>query len=325
MTIALSLTVTVFTLKICASAVYDGLKEMVANGCFTAPQTEELGLTSLSKVMAGYIYGALRMVLPIAAAGMLASVIFSGLQTRFKFTGSLLKPKLSRISPVSGFRRMFSGKSLAELIKAIIKTTVVVLVLYTEIRSDIVSLAALPAASVADMIRWIASTAYGVAIKIAVIMAAFGAADYLYQWWEYEKSIRMTKQEVKDEYKRQEGDPQIKGKIKEVQRKMATMRMMNMVPKADVVVRNPTHYAVALKYDPQKDSAPVVVAKGKDHVALKIIEIAEKHGVYVTENRPLARGLYQAVEINQRIPEEFYKAVADIIAFLYRLKKEKNR
>jgi flagellar biosynthetic protein FlhB len=183
----------------------------------------------------------------------------------------------------------------------------------------------MPLARLEETIVWVAKIVYNTIIKISVIMLIFGAADYLYQWWSYEREIMMTKQEVKDEYKRLEGDPHIRGRIKEIQRKMSLMRMMHKVPSADVVIKNPTHYAVALKYEPKKDIAPVVIAKGKDHVALKIIEIAEKNNVYITENRPLARGLYEAVDINQRIPEEFYKAVAEIIAFIYKLKKTKTQ
>jgi flagellar biosynthetic protein FlhB len=271
------------------------------------------------------VYGALGIIVPICAAIALISFIINGVQTRFRFTFSLLKPKLSRVSLISGFKKMFSAKSLVELLKSLFKVAVIALVLYTEIKTDAKQILSLPLAGTEDMLAWIAKSVYGMVMKITVIMAVFGTADYMYQWWSYEKGIRMTKQEVKDEYKKLEGDPQVKGKIKEIQRKMSAMRMMHNVPKADVVIKNPTHYAVALKYDPKKDSAPVVVAKGKDYMALRIIKTAEKHGVYVTENRPLARGLYEAVEINKKIPEQFYKAVAEVIAFLYRLKKENTK
>lgn len=267
----------------------------------------------------------LKMIVPIGAAAMLFSIIFNGVQTRFRFTFSLLKPKFSRINPLNELKKVFSLKSLVELLKSIIKLIVIIFVVYTEISSNMEKMINMPLARLEETIVWVAKIVYNTIIKISVIMLIFGAADYLYQWWSYEREIMMTKQEVKDEYKRLEGDPHIRGRIKEIQRKMSLMRMMHKVPSADVVIKNPTHYAVALKYEPKKDIAPVVIAKGKDHVALKIIEIAEKNNVYITENRPLARGLYEAVDINQRIPEEFYKAVAEIIAFIYKLKKTKTQ
>ena len=148
--------------------------------------------------------------------------------------------------------------------------------------------------------------------------------DYVYQWWDYEKNLRMSHQELKEEYKQTEGDPQIKGKIRDRQQQMSRQRMMQKVPNADVVIRNPTHYAVAIQYDPEKNSAPVVVAKGADTLALRIVAVAEEHGVYVTENRPLARGLYESVDLDREIPEKFYKTVAEVLAFVYSLRKKEE-
>lgn len=314
-----------FVLRIAADSIYNTLAETLAEGCGKTITSGDLGIAAVSRIVRNFVYGALKVIVPSCAAIALFSFIINGVQTRFRFTFSLVKPKLSRINPLAGFRKMFSGKSLAEFFKSFVKVTVIVLVLYTEFKTVIKQVLSLPYAGMEDILGWVAGSVYDMVMKLAVIMAVFGAADYLYQWWSYEKSIRMTKQEVKDEYKKLEGDPQIKGRIREIQRKMATMRMMHNVPKADVVIKNPTHYAVALKYDMQKDSAPVVVAKGRDYLALRIIKVAEEHGVYITENRPLARGLYEAVEVNQKIPEQFYKAVAEIIAFLYKLRKEKGR
>jgi flagellar biosynthetic protein FlhB len=166
-----------------------------------------------------------------------------------------------------------------------------------------------------DMIMTIVSTS-------AAVFVVLAALDYFYQWWDYEKNLRMTKQEVKEEYKQTEGDPQIKGQIRERQRKQAQARMMQNVPKADVIIRNPTHYAVAIKYNPDEDRAPVLLAKGADKLALRIIREAEKYNIAITENRPLARGLYEAVEIDQEIPSEFYQAVAEVLVFVYNLKNK---
>ena len=144
-------------------------------------------------------------------------------------------------------------------------------------------------------------------------------ADIFYQWWDYERQLRMSKQEIKEEFKQTEGDPKIKGKIKETQRRMAQSRMMQQVPKADVVIRNPTHFAVALRYHPDKDEAPVVLAKGQDELAARIVQKAEESHVAVVENVPLARALYATTELNQEIPPELYNAVAEVLVYLYRM------
>lgn len=160
-------------------------------------------------------------------------------------------------------------------------------------------------------------------MRVIIAFVAVAAADFLYQWWEYERSLRMSKQEIKEEYKQTEGDPQIKGKIKEMQRRRAMSRMMQQVPQADVVIRNPTHFAVALRYKPDSDSAPVVMAKGQDEVALRIVKVAEEHGVAVIENVPLARSLFAEAELNQEIPPQLYGAVAEVLVYVFHL-NEKN-
>ena len=178
-----------------------------------------------------------------------------------------------------------------------------------------------PILAVGDVIKivaYISETAMSLIVTIFVMLVFVAAADYVFQWWSFEKKLKMSKQEVKDEYKQLEGDPQIKGKIKRKQQEMAQQRMMQEVPSADVVVRNPTHYAVALKYDRKTAyRAPVVVAKGTDSLALRIVAVAQEHNVYITENRPLARGLYEAVDIGQEIPREFYTTVAEVLAMVY--------
>lgn len=163
------------------------------------------------------------------------------------------------------------------------------------------------------------STAFQMSMEIMVAYIVLAGADIFYQWWDYERQIRMSKQEIKEEFKQMEGDPQVKGKIKETQRKMAQSRMMQQVPKADVVIRNPTHFAVALRYRPDQDAAPVVLAKGQDELALRIVRTAEEHHVAVVENVPLARALYATTELNRPIPPELYNAVAEVLVYLYRM------
>ena len=166
------------------------------------------------------------------------------------------------------------------------------------------------------------STIFDLIVRVSMAFAVIAFFDFLYQRWSYEKELKMTKQEVKEEYKQQEGDPKVKGKIKSIQRQMAMSRMMQAVPDADVVIRNPTHYAIALKYNIEKDNAPMVVAKGQDEVALRIVAVAMENNVYVTENKELTRALYPFVEINREIPVNFYNAIAEIFALMYTAKNE---
>ena len=158
--------------------------------------------------------------------------------------------------------------------------------------------------------------------NISIAFAAISALDYAYQWWDYERQIKMSKHDIKEEFKQMEGNPQIKGKIKEIQRKMAMSRMMQAVPSADVVIKNPTHFAVALKYDIEKDGAPMLVAKGQDELALRIIKTAEQSNVPVIENKPLARSIFSQTQLNQEIPQEHYAEIAEILVYIYKLNKK---
>ena len=209
-------------------------------------------------------------------------------------------------------------QSLVGLLKGLIEIVVVVAVLYFQVMDRLNEFKKLIDTDVIKIVAYISETAMSLIVTIFVMLVFVAAADYVFQWWSFEKKLKMSKQEVKDEYKQLEGDPQIKGKIKRKQQEMAQQRMMQEVPSADVVVRNPTHYAVALKYDRETAyKAPVVVAKGTDALALRIVAVAEENKVFVTENRPLARGLYEAVDIGQEIPREFYTAVAEVLAMVY--------
>lgn len=204
------------------------------------------------------------------------------------------------------------------VVKGLIEIIVVVAILYFQVMDRINEFKKLIDTDVIKIVAYISETAMSLIVTIFVMLVFVAAADYVFQWWSFEKKLKMSKQEVKDEYKQLEGDPQIKGKIKRKQQEMAQQRMMQEVPSADVVVRNPTHYAVALKYDRKTAyRAPVVVAKGTDSLALRIVAVAQEHNVYITENRPLARGLYEAVDIGQEIPREFYTAVAEVLAMVY--------
>ena len=217
---------------------------------------------------------------------------------------------------------MFSLKQVVELLKAVIKIIILGVILYGILKDEIVVIAQMmdidPLSSAAYVLKEIVS----MVLKVAMVFAAIAGFDYFYQRWSYEKNLKMTKEEVKEEYKQTEGDPKIKGKIRSLQQSMARSRMMQAVPDADVIIRNPTHYAVALRYDVDKDNAPVVIAKGQDLIALKIVEIGEAHKVTVIKNKPLARGIYASTPLGGQIPAEYYGVVAEILVEVFRMNKK---
>ena len=270
-----------------------------------------------------YIESALvliKAVLPILLISMLAGLISGYVQVGFLLTLEPLKPQFSRLNPLKGFKRFFSLRAIVELLKSIIKIVIVSVVAYSYISSQTNEILNLIDTTVAEVMIYIASSAFSVALRICIALIVLGLLDYIYQKFDYEKNLKMTKQEVKEEFKQQEGNPEVKSKIKQKQRQMSMKRMMQEVPNADVVITNPTHYAVALKYDTQKSPAPFVIAKGQDYIALRIKEMAKQNKVEVVENKQLARTLYSTVDIGEAIPPELYQAVAEILAFVFNLK-----
>ena len=260
--------------------------------------------------------------LPMLLLSGFAGIVAAGAQTKFLFSSKLLAFKFDRLNPLQGIKRMFSLRGIIELVKALLKVVVLGAVIYQTMRAQIMQFPRFMDMSIMQAIAVTTDIVFEIVKNAAVLFVFVALADFGYQWWDYEKNLRMSKQEIKEEYKESEGDPQIKAKIKERQQMMARQRMMQNVPGADVVIRNPTHYAVAIRYDAEKNSSPVVVAKGADHIALNIVRIAEENNVVVLENRPLARGLYEAVELDQEIPEQFFKPVAEVLAYVYNLKKK---
>lgn len=258
--------------------------------------------------------------LPLLLIAMLAGLIVGYAQVGILFTLETLKPQGNRINPFSGFKRIFSLRSIVELVKSIIKISIVAGVAYSYLKSKSNEVVGLMNADLSDILSFIGGSAFAVALRICFAMILVGFFDYLYQRYDYEKNLKMTKQEVKEEFKQLEGNPEIKSKIKQKQRQMSMKRMMQEIPKADVVITNPTHYAVAIRYEAEKASAPYVIAKGQDYIALRIKQLAAENKVQIVENKPLARTLYSTVDIGQPIPPELYQAVAEILAFVYNLK-----
>jgi flagellar biosynthetic protein FlhB len=261
---------------------------------------------------------------PILAVVLLTAFIANVAQVGFHFSTEAISFKPNKINPINGFKRMFSMKNTVNLLKSLLKVLIVGMLAYTYIRGKLDGiLMMLRVSDIFAIVKMGIDLVFGLAFQICVALLILAFFDYGYQWWQYEKDLKMTKQEVKEEYKQMEGDPKIKSKIKEKQRQISMQRMMSDVPKADVVITNPTHFAVAVKYDLGVADAPVVLAKGQDYLAYRIRQIAKESGVEIVENKPLARSLYESAEIGEKIPVELYQAVAEVLAFVYNLKNKK--
>ncbi len=281
-----------------------------------APGMQTLA-ASLGLDMAGIV---LPIVLPMLAFGVLATLIISGPVLSFE----PLKPKLSKISPLSGIKRLFSTKGLAEFVKSLLKLTFIAIACGAVVRDLLPAIIASGRMEVPEISALAAAGSLRVAALAALVFFFIAMADVLYQRWEHAKGLRMSKKEVKDEYKETEGDPQLKARIRQIQQEQARSRMMADVPKADVVITNPTHIAVALAYRPEQGGAPRVLAKGRGRVAEKIRALAREHHIPVRENKPLARSLYKSVKVGDEIPAELYEAVAIILAEIFRLRGAKQ-
>jgi flagellar biosynthesis protein FlhB len=260
------------------------------------------------------------LLAPVMAVAMVAGIVANFMQIGFMFSTEAIQFKLDKLDPIKGFKRIFSLRAIVELLKSILKISFVGLVTFLVIWQRMDEIMTLSQKSAAAALAILADITVKVGLYASAALLFLSLLDFLYQKYDFEKSIRMSKQDIKDEYKNIEGDPLIKSKIKQKQREIAMQRMMQEVPKADVVITNPTHFAIALKYDDGKLDAPFVVAKGVDFVAQKIKYVAKENDVVMVENRPLARALYDQAEIGQAIPEEFFKAVAEILAFVYKTK-----
>ena len=260
---------------------------------------------------------------PILLVSMFITIVGTGAQTKFLFSSETIKFKIDKLNPLNGIKRMFSLNSAFELVKSLLKLILLTVVVYGEIEKRIPEFARLFETDVLKGLVYMADATFAIVMKLGIVFIAVAVVDVLFQYYKFEKDMKMTKQEVKEEFKSLEGDPQVKGKRRQIQRQMAMSRQMAAVPEADVVIRNPTHYAVAVKYDEYKNNAPVVLAKGADNMAMKIVDIAEKNKITMVENKPLARGLYDGVEVGKEIPPEFYHAVAEVLAFVYGLQNKK--
>ncbi|MCI9333389.1 MAG: flagellar biosynthesis protein FlhB [Lachnospiraceae bacterium] len=279
-----------------------------------------LSVASLQVLLRSMMLRLLTIIAPVLLIGVMVAVICDIVQVKWRPTTKPIKPKFSKLSPVKGFARIFSPNSLVELIKSLLKLVVIGYVVYSYLKGRVGQIFLLYDITLNQAIGLIGEIAIDLGLRIAMVYMVIAFLDFWYQKWKFRQDMKMTKQEVKDEYKNQEGDPQVKAKQKQRMREASMRRMMSQLPEADVVITNPTHYAVAVKYDPEKYDAPYVLAKGEDYLAQKIKDVAREHEIEIVENKPLARMLYANVEIGGLIPPELYQAVAEVLAFVYHLK-----
>lgn len=302
--------------------IYESIGEFTKHFITLSGTLTTLNNASVRALGIQLVWAGAKTILPFAFICMLLGVLMHGIQTRFLFTGKNVFPKLNRISPLQGIKKMFSLKNGIELIKNLLKIVILVTILFNLLRQDMGNVIRTMDMSIKTSAMYMFSMVMAMIMRVSLVFAFIALFDYLFQKWDYERKIRMSKQEVKEEHKQTEGNPEIKGRIRELQKQRAKMRMMQAVPSADVIIRNPTHYAVALAYDMDKHTAPVVLAKGQDELALRIVKTGEEHQVVIIEDKPLARGLYARTEINKEVPMEYYGAVAEVLVYVYKINKK---
>ena len=286
--------------------------------------SESVTVESVTEIFIGIMILLAKTALPVMFAIMIAGLGINLFQVGITISSEKLEPKLDNLNPINGFGRIFSKRSLVELFKSLFKIAVIGFFLFRYLRDQIGHMPEFIYFDLEQSLVEMADIIFTLAFQVIAVIIVLAALDFAYQRWQTTQDLMMTKQEVKDEMKQVEGDPQIKGKIRQKQRQMAMSRMMQEVPKADVIVTNPTHFAVALMYH-QGMIAPLVVAKGQDLIAQKIKDIAREHRIPIVENKPLARTLFAAVEVGGIVPKELYQAVAEVLAYVYRLKNKKLR
>lgn len=259
--------------------------------------------------------------LPVFLTGMVIAFVVNAFQVKWEITGKPLKPKFNKISPISGFKKLFSKDKIVELIKSVLKITVISYMVYDTLKDEVGKLSIMyEIGNLSAAIIMVGDIIINLGLQISALFIVIGLADLFYQKRKFKKDMRMTKQEVKDEFKQSEGDPQVKSKIRQKMRESSQRRMMQELPTADVVITNPTHFACALKYDKERSEAPILIAKGADYIAGKIKEVAKENQIPIVENKPLARMLYFNVDLDEEIPQELYQMVAEVLAYVYSLK-----
>lgn len=285
---------------------------------------QTIDVETVLNLFIGMVFVLGQTAFPIMIAVMIVGLAVNIFQGGWHFNSEKLEPKLDNLNPINGFGRLFSKRSLVELVKSLLKIAIIGFFIYNYLKDEIFTMPQFIFYDLTTSLSKISDIIFGLVFQVIGVIMILAFADLAYQKWQTTQDLKMTKQEVKDEFKQVEGDPQIKGKIRQKQRQMAMSRMMQEVPKADVIVTNPTHFAVALKYE-KGMMAPKVVAKGADFVAQKIKSVGRENDVPLVENRPLARALYASAEVGDFVPRELYQSVAEVLAYVYRLKHRRRR
>ena len=311
----------VLTLVATSPIILDAMRQLMSQIFRDLAQSEELSIDSIFTLSGEILSIILPAFAPFAAVIIFVGILASVLQVGVLITFKAIAPKFNKISPLTGLKRLFSSQSLADFLKSMAKLIIVGFVGYLTYIDKITELNGLSVSTPESILIYNFTVVAEVAGKIVLALVAIAIFDYFYQRWHHEQQLMMTKQEVKDETKQTEGDPLLKARIRQIQREMSNARMMQEVPKADAVIVNPTHFSVAILYDRDVMTAPEVIAKGADHLALRMRTVARENNVPILERPELARDLYANVEIDDDIPERFYKAIAEILAFVYRLRK----
>lgn len=322
LTFSFSLIVLFLVLKFFVSYLGEkmiGLIKTIYSGMAEFVDINNVGLTShaVSAYFVNIIIQFFLIVLPFFIFGVIITILINIVQVGWKVSNKMLQPKFDKINPINGFKRIFSSQSVFELVKSIVKIGLIALIAYFSIKGHANDLFILYEIPLNQAIALVGTIIIDTGLRISLVYLIVGVADFAYQKHKFNEDMKMTKQEVKDEYKNTEGDPQIKGRQRARMREASQRRMMQDVPKADVVITNPTHIAVALKYDAEVSKAPVVLAKGEELIAKKIKDVAKENNISIVENKPLARMLYSNVDIGEEIPAELYQSVAEVLAAVY--------
>ncbi len=325
---AFSLIALFIMLKIFISYIGDNLFQIFALIYNKIPDIIDESIGGMTPYLAAMVVNntlivILKILAPVFIIGFLVALLSNIFQVGWKVTGKPMKPKFSKLNPLSGFKRIISKDSMFELLKSIAKVGVITYVAYTSIRGHQDELFLVYDIPLLQVILLVGSIVLDAGLKISMVYLVLGIADWFYQKHKFKEEMKMTKQEVKDEYKNTEGNPEIKGRQRSRMREASQRRMMQNLPSADVVITNPTHYAVAIRYDASQYSAPIVVAKGEDFLAMKIKDAAKEHQIEIVENKPLARMLYANVDVGEEVPPELYQAVAEVLAFVYSLRENR--
>jgi flagellar biosynthetic protein FlhB len=308
------------TIYLLGPILFNTILTLMRESFMQAP-TVMLSPTSLPGLFTHRIFTFTAIVGPMLLALAVFAYAINVTQTGFMFSVKAIEPKIERFDIIKGLKRLVSKRSMVEMVRDVIKIILISIVAYYTVSGWLPKLMMLGDAGIGDYAATLGKLSLILALKISVVFLVVAVFDFAFQRYDYAKNLRMTKQEVREELKETEGNPQLKGRIRQVQREMARQRMMTEIPKADVVVTNPTHLAVALRYDPKEMPAPMVVAKGQRLIAEKIKEIARENNVPVLENRPLAQSLFKLVDVGNFIPNTLYRAVAEVLAYVYRLQE----